>query len=583
MEIKYTIERNTQILISLLKQHNIKKIIVSPGSTNICFVASVQQDDFFEIYSAVDERSAAYMACGMSAESEEPVVLSCTGATASRNYMPALTEAYYRHLPLIAVTSTQPVERVGHNIPQVLDRSVIPNDIAKISVYLPIVINSETEWSCVVRANQAILESIRHGKGPVHIDLVTSYSPEFTANSLPPVRKIERISNDSKFPSIGNGKVAIFVGVHSKWDDELIRNVEIFCKKYNGVVLSDHTGNYWGDYRVLPNVLCIQNNYFAECRNIDVLIHLGEMSASYLQITPKVVWRVHPDGEIRDTFKCLQYVFEMNELTFFSKYIEQYDDNATEDVSFYNEWKAECQRLSSRIPELPFSNAWIAQLTAGRLPEGSAIHFGILNSFRTWNYFELTKGIEGFCNTGGFGIDGNVSTLVGASLTNPNKLFYGVVGDLAFFYDMNALGNRHIGNNIRIILVNNGKGNEFRNYGNWGAPLGDFADEFIAAARHFGNKSNTLVKHYAEDLGFEYYSASTKEEYLKCLPTFLDAQPHKAPMLLEVFTETQDESKSIEIISNLEKTAISVTKDIVKSVLGKNSTDALKRMLGKKG
>ena len=85
MEKKYyTSERSIQILISLLKAHNIKKCVLSPGTTNITFVASLQQDPWFECYSSVDERSAAYIACGMAAESGEPVVLSCTGATASR-------------------------------------------------------------------------------------------------------------------------------------------------------------------------------------------------------------------------------------------------------------------------------------------------------------------------------------------------------------------------------------------------------------------------------------------------------------------------------------------------------------------
>ena len=91
----YTSERSVQILISLLKQHGIKKVVASPGTTNITLVASLQQDDWFNMYSSVDERSAAYIACGMAAESGEPVVLTCTGATASRNYLPGLTEAYY--------------------------------------------------------------------------------------------------------------------------------------------------------------------------------------------------------------------------------------------------------------------------------------------------------------------------------------------------------------------------------------------------------------------------------------------------------------------------------------------------------
>ena len=68
----YTNERNIQIVISLLKAHGIKKVIASPGATNITFVGSIQQDPWFEVYSSVDERSAAYIACGMAAESGEP-------------------------------------------------------------------------------------------------------------------------------------------------------------------------------------------------------------------------------------------------------------------------------------------------------------------------------------------------------------------------------------------------------------------------------------------------------------------------------------------------------------------------------
>ena len=90
----YTNERNVQMLIYLMKKHGIKKVIASPGTTNITLVASMQNDPWFEIYSAADERSAAYMACGLAAESGEPVALSCTGATASRNYIPALIENY---------------------------------------------------------------------------------------------------------------------------------------------------------------------------------------------------------------------------------------------------------------------------------------------------------------------------------------------------------------------------------------------------------------------------------------------------------------------------------------------------------
>ena len=154
----YTNEKNAQIVISLLKQHGIKKVVASPGTTNMAFVASIQQDSFFEIYSSVDERSAAYIACGLSAESGEPVVLSCTGATASRNYLPGLTEAYYRKLPILSITSTQVISKVGHHMAQIIDRSSLPNDVVNYSVLMPLVKDEDDLWDCEIKANKALLE-----------------------------------------------------------------------------------------------------------------------------------------------------------------------------------------------------------------------------------------------------------------------------------------------------------------------------------------------------------------------------------------------------------------------------------------
>lgn len=121
----------------------------------------------------MDERSAAYMACGIAEESGEPVVITCTGATASRNYFSGLTEAYYRHLPILAITYTQPVCNVGHNVPQVIDRSVISNDIAKKSIYVPMVKDSLDEWLCNINVNDGILEVTHNQPGPVHFNVET--------------------------------------------------------------------------------------------------------------------------------------------------------------------------------------------------------------------------------------------------------------------------------------------------------------------------------------------------------------------------------------------------------------------------
>ena len=158
MEQKYfTNERNVQILIVLLKKYGIRKVIASPGTTNITFVASLMHDPYFELYSSVDERSAAYIACGLAEESGEPVVITCTGATASRNYVSGLTEAYYRHLPIIAVTATRDVSKIGHLNDQVIDRSQFLADTVKYSTLLQTVVNEKDECDCTIKVNIAIL------------------------------------------------------------------------------------------------------------------------------------------------------------------------------------------------------------------------------------------------------------------------------------------------------------------------------------------------------------------------------------------------------------------------------------------
>lgn len=573
----YNDAEHIQILIALMKAHKIKKVIASPGATNICLVASLQNDPYFEMYSSVDERSAAYIACGLAAETGEPVALSCTGATASRNYIPGLTEAFYRKLPILAITATQKIEKIGHNIPQVIDRSVGQKDIFKISVQINEINNEDDRWANEIKINKAILSLFYKGGGPAHINLTMDYSASYLTKELPKARVIKRIGYNDRLPALLGNKIGIFVGAHKKWNKFLIEEVETFCQKYNAIVFCDHTSNYKGKYKASSGLILTQEGYVSPCAQVDILIHLGDISGTYLNIYPKKVWRVNPDGELCDTFRTLEYIFEMEETNFFRKYNNIKVDG--KENTFFLEWNKEYKDFYLENIEVPFSNVWIAQQTILKLPKNSVLHLGILNSLRTWNYFDIDDTIMVYSNTGGFGIDGCVSSLIGASLLEINKLFFGIIGDLTFFYDMNSVGNRHVGNNLRIMIVNNGRGTEFRNYGHLGSKFGDDADAYIAAAGHYGNKSNKLIKHYAEDLGFEYISASNKDEYLNKLDIFIDPKMRGKSVIFEVFTDSNDESEAIKIMKNIKVSKKTASKRLVKSILGENVISGLKKIL----
>ena len=571
----YTSERNNQIVIELLKYHGIKKIVVSPGATNVSLVASFQNDSFFELYSSVDERSAAYLACGLSEESGEPVALSCTGATASRNYFPGLTEAYYRKLPILAITSTMPIDRIGHNIPQVFDRTNVTNDVAKKSYYIPMVDNPEDEWNCTVKINEAILELTHNGNGPVHMNVETRQSGTFDVKKIDYVQPIDRVTGKDVFPDIKHKHIAVFVGAHSKWSRELTKMVNSFCEQNNAVVIGDHTSNYKGSYSVPSSLITNQRNKKEQFRDFDLMIHLGNMSGAYLGIAPKEVWRVNPDGKICDTYRTLRYVFEMNEEEFFSNYVKK---DGTKDKSYFQEWEKEYKSLYNSIGDIPFSNVWIAKELSEKLPENSILHLGILNSLRSWNYFMIPDSVLAYCNTGGFGIDGIMSSALGASLAT-DKLVFCILGDLAFFYDMNSIGNRDLKNNLRIMVINNGHGQEFRIYGHRAAQFGEDTDKYIAAAGHYGNKSRNLIKHYAEDLGFKYITADSKESFDSVYNDFIVNENVDTPILFEVFTDNDKETEATKIITGLNGEPTIGAKQIAKQILGDKGVKTLKNLL----
>lgn len=129
------------------------------------------------------------------------------------------------------------------------------------------------------------------------------------------------------------------------------------------------------------------------------------------------------------------------------------------------------------------------------------------------------------------------------------------------------------------MVINNGRGNEFRLYTNPARMFGAETDEYISAARHFGNKSPMVIKHYAEDMGFEYFAADTKEKFLFHYKRFLSPEQKEKPMLFEIFTETEDENIALYTINHLEQTFKDRMKDKIKQVIGENILKDIKSII----
>lgn len=572
----YSREKNVQLLLYLLKAHGIKKIIVSPGATNISIVNSLQHDSFFELFSAYDERSAAYMAVGLARSSGEPVGLSCTGATASRNYTPGLTEAFYKTAPVLVITSSQESEKMYQYFPQLTDRTQQFNDMVFKSIQVPVIKSDKDIFFQETEINMALLDLIEK-KGPVHINLITDYNNNFDIKELPSFRKIERYHINDEFPKIISGKIAIFIGAHVPFSTELELAIDSFCSAYNALVIGDHTSNYKGKYKLQINLLADQD-ITKDFMKFDLVIHIGYVSGAYIKFYSKEIWRVNPDGMPRDLYRRVTKIFAIQEIDFFKHYNSELS-NA--DNSFFLLYKKELERIYNRIPELPFSNNWIAKNTSNIIPKDSVIHFAILNSLRSWNHFEIPNSVFGYANTGGFGIDGCVSSLIGASLAHPEKKYFGIFGDLAFFYDINSITINYIRENLRIMIINNGIGIEFRNYNHRAFLVaGKSVDDFIAAGGHNGPQSGNIIKDLADQFGFRYLSAKSKEEYLKKVKIWIGDS--SKPIIFEIFVSCNDESESLRLLNTINgshKKKMKLHKKILKKIVTEKMIQKLKKFV----
>jgi 2-succinyl-5-enolpyruvyl-6-hydroxy-3-cyclohexene-1-carboxylate synthase len=159
-------------LADICRIKGITRAVISPGSRSAPLVKA-----FFErlgegCVSIVDERSAAYFALGMALQTQEPVVLICTSGTAVLNYAPALAEAYYQQVSLIAITADRPHEWIDQQDNQTLRQNNIYRNYIKGSYELPLAINSYDDlWHAQRIINEAINLSLSPGMGPVHINV----------------------------------------------------------------------------------------------------------------------------------------------------------------------------------------------------------------------------------------------------------------------------------------------------------------------------------------------------------------------------------------------------------------------------
>lgn len=539
----YSELKNVQVIVSLLKQYGIDHIVLSPGGRNVPLVHSVENDPFFTCYSITDERSAGFFAIGLIQKLEKPVAICCTSGTAVCNYASSVNEAYYQKLPLVVLTA----DRNGYYLNQLEDQMIPqPNQFAgvvKKAVNLPIAETESDVWYCEREVNSALLEMEHRGRGPVHINFaVESIYAKYNLPDLPIARKIDRLTkNDPK--AMWNEKVeklksakriAIIYGQRNRHTDSEQKKVEAFFEKFNCVFWTDHLSNYHGAGAVrtfvVSNAMEIENlNELLP----DIVISMNGNFISNIRKWFKTTtgkfehWLVSEEGQVADPFKNLSTVFECSCNEFLDYFVTNCGDSANDKI-FYNQW---LNATSIDVPDFEFCNLYALQKILPEIPPKSVLHIANSNVVRVSQLFSVNPEVEVYCNRGTNGIDGSMSAFVGNATVN-DGLSYLLIGDLSFFYDMNALWNRYVGNNIRILLINNGGGGLFH------ISLG--MDRIPTIDMHTAAGHDASAKGWAESRGFLYLTASNKEEFDCNVNQFMTQQSNQ-PILFEVFTDMEND------------------------------------------
>lgn len=589
----YTELKAYQIIIALFKKWGIKHCVLSAGSRNVPFVHSIEKDPFFKCYSVVDERSAGYFALGLSQQLQEPVVISCTSSTATCNYWPPVAEAFYQGVPLIVLTSDRNPAMLGQWEDQMIDQVGMYDRHVRKSVNLPAEINNQDDWIyCQRLVNEALLELNHHGTGPVHINIpMKSYNNSFNTKSLPEVIKIDRVevlSDDSlwkeKIEELKNAKrILVTVGQRSYFSDNLNKQLTDFFHHYNAAISVDYMSNVDCDgalnLSVSTDTRYITVNKFKELLPDIVISFGGNVFGGIKEELLKFKgefrhWSIQEDGRVVDMYKSLDTIFECSAEYFFSKANEMASSSKNDEV-YYNKFKEYNDKVV--YPEFEYGNIYAIKNVVENIPSGSTLHLSINDSIRITNFFKLNPNIKVFANIGTHGIDGCMSSLIGQS-NGTDSLSYLVIGDLSFFYDMNSLRIRHLGKNVRILLLNNHGGEEFYFNHMWK----DKYSDLHTTARH-----KTKAEGWVKENGFLYLSAHDKESYDKALPQFM-AKESDRPILLEVFSEMKTDADSIYDFydlsrpRDLQSEIIRHSKELIKKTIGEDKAKKIASALGKR-
>lgn len=540
-------------IAALCAARNVRQAVLCPGSRNAPLILAFARHPDMVCRSISDERSAAFIALGITQQTRRPSALISTSGSAAYNFAPAVAEAFFAKTPLVVITADRPVEWVGQQDGQTIFQSGIFGAHVKKFYQLPQEYeHPDNVWSINRMVNEAISLAATEPKGPVHINVPLReplYPGNRTTGYSPGIRVIEESAHGHNVDTLNadllasgmakSNRVLILAGQHPA-EPSLAYAVRDASQRLNLPIVADVLSNLHPTGRAIQRADLFLGAVPESVRTAlgpDLLITFGDSLISkhvknFLRThRPLQHWHIQPAGEVADTLQSITKIFRTSPLAFFRLLA---DEKALApgagQAGFMNRWLAEEQRTvqtyESCFPQTEPGEAELVAEVLRRLPSPSNVHLANSMSVRYATLAGLNSAATGVCvyaNRGTSGIDGCNSTAVGHALTS-SVLNVLITGDVAFFYDRNAFWHNYPMPNLRIVLLNNHGGGIFKMIDG----PGDIreVDEFLVTRQPLTGQK------ICEEFGFGYSVLDTRQNMEQAVAELL--QPSERPKLLEL-------------------------------------------------
>lgn len=459
-----------------------RQVVMSPGSRCAPLVLAFLAQEEIECIQIVDERSAAFFALGLAQKTNRPVGLVCTSGSAVLNYGPAVAEAFYQKMPLVLFTADRPNEWIDQGENQSINQYRIYNNYIKASLGIPSNTEQEAElWYSNRIVSEALNIAMNPYPGPVHVNIPLREPLYNTVEEVQDEPKtIEVVSSESQISEKGmkslleiwnssEKKMIIAGGIRPS--NELKGSMTDFKKREDVLVLTESISNLQEECdidQIDPSVEIISSMEEKTKYIPDILITFGggvvskKLKFLLRKHRPKVHWHITNSNQHWDTFQSLTHVLNCQPDWFFREVLNKTE---AQQNGYSSRWTAIAEKCntwtSDYLKEQSFTDFKVFEQLVPKLESGLCLHLGNSTPVRYANLFSIPTGVEVFSNRGISGIDGIISTAVGAAKMH-DGLTLCICGDLSFFYDSNAFWNKQISENFRVLMINNGGGNIFR-------------------------------------------------------------------------------------------------------------------------